>query len=67
MNFRVQPLSEVSSRAKTVLVRELGAIDAMRYLSQFNAGEGDYTAQRGALFKDESVKSIVSAIQAKRG
>jgi hypothetical protein len=67
MNFRVQPMSEVSSRAKTALMRELGAVDTMRYLSQFTAGAGNYTAERGALFKDESVKSIVSAIKAKRG
>ncbi len=66
MSVVIQPLSEVSSRAKNVLIQELGVIDTMRFLNQFRAGDGDYTAEREQLFKGESVKSIVAGIKAQR-
>lgn len=66
MSAVIQPLSEVSQRAKNVLIQELGIIDAMRFLNQFHVGSGDYTLERVELFKQDTVKSIVSAIKAKR-
>jgi hypothetical protein len=66
MSAIIQPLSEVSQRAKNVLIQELGIIDAMRFLNQFQVGSGDYTVERAELFKQDTVKSIVAAIKAKR-
>jgi len=66
MNAVIQPLSEVNQRAKNILIQELGAVDAMRFLNQFQVGSGDYTAEREQLFKDDTVKSIVAAIRAPR-
>lgn len=66
MNVHIQPLSELTQRAKSALVQELGVIDAMRFLNQFRAGNGDYTAEREQLFKSESVKSILAGIKAQR-
>lgn len=67
MSIHIQPLSELTERAKNALIQELGAIDTMRFLNQFRAGNGDYTKAREQLFKDESVKSIVAGIKAMRG
>ena len=50
----------------SVLIQELGVIDALRVLNQFRAGHGDYTVEREQLFQGESVKSIVEAIKAQR-
>ena len=66
MTVHIQPLSEVSSRAKNALVQELGVIDTLRFLHQFRAGSGDYTAEREQLFKGESVKSTLAGIKAQR-
>lgn len=66
MTIHIQPLSELTHRAKNALIQELGVIDAMRFLNQFRAGTGDYTLERKTLFKDESVKSIVADIRALR-
>ena len=66
MNAVIQPLSEVNQRAKNILIQELGAVDAMRFLNQFQVGNGDYTAEREQLFKDDTVKSIVAGIRAQR-
>lgn len=66
MSAHIQPIAELTDRAKNALVQELGAIDAMRFLNQLRAGNGDYTAQREDIFKNDTVKSIVAGIKAQR-
>ena len=42
--------AELRRRGLEVLVRELGHVDAMRFLHQYETGHGDYTRERrGAL------------------
>ena len=67
MSVSIQPISELTSRARNALVQELGVVDALRFLNQLRSGNGDYTAEREQLFKGESVKSIVAGIKAQRG
>ena len=43
----IQPISEVTNRAKHALIQELGVIDTMRFLNQFRVGDGDYTVEIG--------------------
>nr|VFK62827.1 MAG: hypothetical protein BECKUNK1418G_GA0071005_102727 [Candidatus Kentron sp. UNK]VFK70622.1 MAG: hypothetical protein BECKUNK1418H_GA0071006_10349 [Candidatus Kentron sp. UNK] len=64
MSVHIQPLAQISNRAKSVLIQELGVVDTMRFLNQFRAGSGDYTAEREQLFKSESVRSLVTKIKA---
>lgn len=64
MNNLMQPISIISQRARAALIHELGVVDAMRFLNQFRVGDGDYTAQRAQMFKDDAVKSIVAKIKA---
>lgn len=66
MSIHFQPLSEITNRAKSALIQELGVVDTLRFLNQFRAGSGDYTAEREQLFKGESVKSIIASIKAQR-
>ncbi len=66
MSVYIQPLAEITSRARNALIQELGVVDTLRFLNQFRAGSGDYTTEREQLFKDESVKSIAAGIKAKR-
>jgi hypothetical protein len=66
MSEPIQPISELTNRATNALIRELGVVDAMRFLSQFGVGSGDYTAEREHLFGDESVKSLVEDIKVRR-
>jgi hypothetical protein len=46
MSVHFQPLSEITNRAKSALIQELGVADTLRFLNQFRAGSGDYTAER---------------------
>ena len=66
MSISIQPMSQLTNRAKHALVQELGVVDTLRFLNQFRAGDGDYTAERDQLFKGETVKSIVAGIKAQR-
>jgi len=47
------------------LVDKLGIVEATRYLLQFQRGAGDYTEVRRDLFKDISVREILSEIKNK--
>ncbi len=66
MSVHFQPLSEITHRANNALIQELGVVDTLRFLNQFRAGSGDYTAEREQLFKGISVKSVIAEIKARR-
>ncbi|MCB2263897.1 MAG: hypothetical protein LGR52_13335 [Candidatus Thiosymbion ectosymbiont of Robbea hypermnestra] len=63
MTIHVQPISEVTQHATNVLIREIGVVDTIRFLSQFRAGTGSYTEEREQLFKGMSVKDIIADIK----
>jgi hypothetical protein len=42
---------ELQALAWRVLVKELGLVDALRYRILFEPGFGDYTQERGELFR----------------
>lgn len=66
MNPSIAPLAEISRKATEILIREMGVVDAHRFLSQFRGGSGDYTAERGQWLDELSLKQITSEIKAKR-
>jgi len=43
-----------------LLYRELGVVDAVRFLRQFTTRHGDYTQERDALFADKRLEEIFS-------
>jgi hypothetical protein len=63
MNIQAEPLSAVTQRAIDVLLKEIGIVNTVRFLNQFTTGYGDYTQERGALFKDLTVDEILSALK----
>jgi len=66
MNAHLEPISRVTQRATDVLVRELGVVDTIRFLGQFRAGSGNYSADRDDLLRGLTVADIASAIRARR-
>jgi len=66
MSAHLNPIAQVTRRATDALVRELGVVDAIRFLGQFRAGSGDYTAQRQALIGGISVQELAAQIKAQR-
>lgn len=63
MVVAAKPLSEINEQAIRLLVRELGAADAARFISQFTMGYGDYTKERRQLFKDLTIDEVVQEIR----
>lgn len=66
MSVEIRPLSEINQQAAAILAREMGIADALRFLSQFSSGSGDYTKERDQWLGDLSLEQIASEIKAKR-
>jgi hypothetical protein len=61
-----RPLAQITAEAMKILYREIGIVDTLRFINQYTAGCGDYTAQREELFAGMTLDSIVSEIKQSR-
>jgi hypothetical protein len=65
MKPAIRPLAEINRQAMEILIREMGVVDAHRFLAQYQAGSGDYTKERGQSLGSLSFEQIVSEIKAR--
>ena len=61
-----RPLIEINQQAISLLYKELGVVDAVRFLKQFTQGYGNYTQEREVIFANKSLDDIVSEIEKRR-
>ena len=66
MMLETRPLIEINQQAIHLLYKELGAVDAVRFLNQFTQGYGNYTQEREILFGQKSLDEIVGEIEKRR-
>ena len=66
MITNVRPLVEINQQAISLLYKELGVVDAVRFLKQFTQGYGNYTQEREVIFANKSLEDIVSDIEKSR-
>ena len=66
MIMDVRPLIEVNQQAIHLLYKELGVVDAVRFLKQFTQGYGNYTQEREVIFANKSLDDIVNEIEKRR-
>jgi hypothetical protein len=66
MSAAIRPLAEVTAQGTEILIREMGVVDALRFLNQLRPGSGDYTKERGRWLNELSLSKIVSEIKAGR-
>jgi hypothetical protein len=59
----IRPLMEVNQQAIKLLYKELGVVDAVRFLKQFTEGYGNYTLEREDIFANKSLDDIVGEIK----
>ncbi len=59
-------LYEIRQRGLDVLTKELGPVATVRFLRQFENGEGNYTEEREELLKDVTIDDIVAGIAARK-
>jgi hypothetical protein len=63
MSAALMPLTEVTTSAIQLLLKEMGIVNTLRFINQFNTGFGNYTEERDELFRDMTVDDIVKEIQ----
>lgn len=59
-------LYEINHRAITVLCRELGIANTLRFIRQFSTWHGDYSQEREALHEGKTIDSIMAEIKQMR-
>jgi hypothetical protein len=54
---------EIQKAGWEALKKQLGLVGALRFLLQYERGEGNYTELRRELFKDETVENIIGRMR----
>ena len=66
MSAEIQSLSQLNQKATQILVKEMGIVDAIRFLNQFTVGSGDYTKDREQWLGDLPLEQVIKDIKSKR-
>ncbi|MFQ3597766.1 MAG: hypothetical protein SNJ55_12965 [Chloroherpetonaceae bacterium] len=63
---KTMPLSELTEQAIAVLCKEFGVANTIRFLNQYEQGNGDYTKERETRFNDLTLENYLATLQALR-
>ena len=66
MNAVTMTLEQVRQTGLQALSRDLGPVGLVRFLQQFETGNGDYTTERHGWLGDPTVRDISQQIEQKR-
>ena len=58
-----KPLHQITQEAISILSREIGIANTIRFLNQFSPGYGNYTEERDALFKDLTLDEVLQRMR----
>ena len=61
-----RPPAEIERLGFAALCECLGMADAIRFVQQFDLGRGDYTQQRNALFKEDTLEMLHREVEERR-
>lgn len=61
-----KPLTEVTQEAISVLLREIGIVNTVRFLNQYSTGYGNYVEERDQLFGHLTLDEIIGEIKKDR-
>jgi hypothetical protein len=61
--MQAKSLSQITQEAISILSKEIGISDTVRFLNQFSTGYGNYTEERDAMFKDLTLDEILKQIK----
>jgi hypothetical protein len=56
-------MMKINQEALRLLYRELGVVNAVRFLRQFTTGFGDYTQERDLLFEDLTLDALWETLE----
>jgi len=66
MAIEAKPLAEITQTAIRLLCKEIGLVNTVRFINQFSAGYGNYTAERDELFAGMTLDDMISSIKRNR-
>ena len=66
MNAQTMTLEQIRAAGMAALTRELGVVGMIRFMQQFETGEGDYSKDRYQWLDGQDVEVIAKRIQEKR-
>jgi hypothetical protein len=62
----IQNFNAIRAEGYRVLLRELGAANAVNFLRQLENGNGDYTKERQSILDDNSIDEIAERIRKRK-
>ena len=57
---------EIQKAGWNALRKQLGLVGALKFLLQYEKGEGDYTKLRRKIFRDETVEKLIHKMKRER-
>lgn len=66
MTVEVKPLVEITHDALSLLCKQLGLVNTIRFINQFTTGYGNYTEERREIFADMKLEEIIAEIEKQR-
>ena len=66
MSAHAMPLEEIRRLGLEALTRQLGPVGMVRFLQQFEMGQGDYTAERHQWLRNPDVQGLADQIRSTR-
>lgn len=66
MNQTVMTLEQIRLTGLKALSRDLGPVGLVRFLQQFETGQGDYTAERHLWLGERTVQDLAREIERRR-
>lgn len=56
-------LTEITEKALRLLIQEIGIVNTIRFINQFNTGTGNSVEEKDRLYGNMTVKEIAAAIR----
>ena len=66
MNVQMMTPQQIRAAGLTVLARELGLVGMIRFMQQFEMGQGDYSKDRHQWLDQYTVDDIAKMVQEKK-
>lgn len=66
LSVTVMPLEQVRLVGLKALARDLGSVGMVRFLQQFETGQGDYTAERHTWLGKLTVRELADELERQR-
>jgi len=67
MNVQTMTLEQIRRTGLEILAHELGPVGMVRFMQQFETGQGDYSTERHQWLDTLDVQAIAEQIEQRRG